>query len=170
MTSPNRPKITLIAALDQNRAIGRGNDLPWKLPADMQRFKDLTVGKPVIMGTKTAQSLRRALPNRRNLVITRQNTVPFDGMEACASLEEALERVSDVPEVMVIGGGQIYALALPYADALLLTHVYTEIDGADAFFPEFNLLDWRYLGHVHHMADEKHAFAFAFADYKRRMG
>ena len=115
------PALVLIAALDRNRAIGRGNALPWHLPDDLKHFKALTLGRPVLMGRRTAESLGRALPKRRNLVLTRGGQVPFAGMEAVASIDEAL-RIADMDgagELCVIGGGEVYALALPMAARML---------------------------------------------------
>ena len=156
--------LSLIAALDRNNAIGKGNALPWHLPADLKRFKALTLGKPVLMGRKTAESIGRALPGRRNLVLTRSGRVPFDGMEAVASLDDALAAAD---EVCVIGGGEIFALTLPMATQLLLTHVDTVVEGADAFFPAFDPAQWRVVSREAHPADATHAFAFEFVDYVR---
>ena len=158
--------IGIVAALDRQRAIGRGNALPWHLPDDLKRFKSLTLGKPVLMGRKTAASLGRALPGRRNLVLTRSGAAPYEGMEAVASLGVALEAVGD-QELMVIGGGELYALALPLATRMHLTHVDTAVEDADAFFPEFDASRWRVASHESHAADAKHAFAFEFVDYER---
>lgn len=136
------PAISLIAALDRQRAIGRGNALPWRIPDDLKRFKALTLGKPILMGRKTAESLGRALPGRLNLVLTHRGQVPFAGMQAVASLDEALRHAADAAELMVIGGGEIYALTLPQASRLYLTHVDTLVEGADAWFPEFDESRW----------------------------
>ena len=160
-------EIALIAALDRNRAIGRANALPWHLPDDLKRFKALTLGKPVLMGRKTAQSLGRALPGRRNLVLTRSGQVPFEGMEAVASLEAAQVAAQDAEELCVIGGGEIYALTLPAATVLHMTHVDTIVEGADAFFPEFDRDAWRVASREPRAADAKHAFAFEFVEYRR---
>ena len=156
--------LSLIAALDRHRAIGKGNALPWHLPADLKRFKALTLGKPVLMGRKTAESIGRALPGRRNLVLTRSGRVPFDGMEAVASIEAAIAMAD---EVCVIGGGEVYALALPMATHLHLTHVDTLVEDADAFFPAFDPDDWRVVAREGHAIDDKHALAFEFVDYER---
>ncbi|HEY1135994.1 MAG TPA: dihydrofolate reductase [Xanthomonadaceae bacterium] len=163
------PALVLIAALDRNRAIGRGNALPWHLPDDLKRFKALTLGKPVLMGRKTAESLGRALPKRRNLVLTRGDRVPFDGMEAVASIDEALRiaAADGANELCVIGGGEVYTLALPMANRMHLTHVDTGIDGCDAFFPEFDTAQWQVAAREAHQADERHVFAFEFVDYSR---
>ena len=164
----SRMHVSLVAALDRHYAIGKGNALPWHLPDDLKRFKALTLGKPVLMGRKTAESLGRALPKRRNLVLTRGGRVPFDGMQAVASLEEALRAAADDgDELCVIGGGDVFALALPLAARMHLTHVDTVVEGADAFFPAFDADAWRMVGIEVHPADAAHAFAFEFADYRR---
>lgn len=159
--------VALIAAVDRNLAIGRDNDLPWRLPDDLKRFKALTLGKPVLMGRKTALSLGRALPGRRNLVLTRSGQVPFEGMEAVASIDEA-RRVAGDADLVVIGGGEIYALLLPIATHLYLTHVETEVVDAHAFFPAFDPAGWRVTRREAHAVDAKHAFAFEFVDYERK--
>ena len=160
--------VSLIAALDRNFAIGRGNALPWHLPDDLRRFKALTLGKPILMGRKTAESLGRALPKRRNLVLTRSGRAPFEGMQAVASLDEAIAQAAgEAGELCVIGGGEVYALALPRATQLHLTWVDTTVDQADAFFPRFDPADWREVARVAHPADATHAHAFAFVDYVR---
>jgi dihydrofolate reductase len=158
--------LSLIAAVDRNFAIGRDNQLPWHLPDDLKRFKALTLGKPVLMGRKTAESLGRALPKRENLVLTRSDRVPFEGMRPVASLDEALQIASET-ELMVIGGGEIYTLTLPMAKRLYLTHVDTKVVGAEAFFPRFNQDEWRVTCRATHGVDEKHAHALEFVDYER---
>lgn len=162
-------ELALIAALDRRHAIGKGNTLPWHLPDDLKRFKALTLGKPLLMGRKTAQSLGRALPGRRNLVLTRSGHVPFAGMEAVASLDDALAmaRSDGADELCVIGGGEIYALCLPQATRMYLTHVDTAVDGADAFFPGFDAAQWRVTQRQPHAVDAMHAHAFECVDYLR---
>ena len=162
-------QLTLIAALDRGRAIGRGNALPWRLPDDLKRFKTLTLGKPVLMGRKTAESLGRALPGRRNLVLTRHGRAPFDGMESVASLDAALAiaHSDSADELCVIGGGELYALCLHQATRMHLTHVDTVVEGADAFFPPFDMAEWRATQREPRAADARHAFAFEFVDYVR---
>lgn len=161
--------ISLVAALDRNRAIGKGNALPWRLPDDLKRFKALTLGKPVLMGRKTAQSLGRVLPGRTNLVLTRSGTVPFEGMRAVESVDAAiaLAHQESASELCVIGGGEIYALCLPLAQRLYLTHVDTLVEGADAFFPAFDPDQWAVTARESHPADGRHALAFEFVDYTR---
>lgn len=160
--------LSLIAALDIDHGIGRDNDLPWKLPDDLKRFKALTVGKPILMGRKTAQSLGRALPGRLNLVLTRSGQVPFDGMQAVASIEQALQAAgaAGAEELCVIGGGEIYRLAMAQATDLHLTWVQTTVP-ADTHFPPVDPALWVEVAREHHAADERHAFAFDFVDYHR---
>ena len=159
----------LIAARDRAGAIGRGNQLPWRLPDDLRRFKALTLGRPLLMGRRTAESLGRALPGRRNLVLTRSGAVPFAGMQAVASLDEArgLALADGAGELCVIGGGEVYALCLPRATRLHLTEVDTRVEGADAFFPPFDRAGWTEVGREAHPADARHAHAFDFVDYVR---
>jgi len=159
-------QLSLVAALDRNFAIGKGNALPWHLPDDLRRFKALTLGHPMLMGRKTAQALGRALPGRRNLVLTRGGRVPFAGMEAVASVAEARALAGDAA-LMVIGGGEVFALTLPDADAMHLTFVDAEVAGADAWFPRFDESEWRVTARVRHAADARHAYAFEDVDYTR---
>ena len=163
------PRISLVAAVDRKLGIGRGNAMPWHLPDDFRHFKALTLGKPIVMGRRTAESLGRALPGRRNLVLTRGGRVPFEGMEAVGSFDAALAaaREDGAAELCVIGGGQVYALALPRAATMHLTHVDTVVEGADAFFPAFDAGAWRIVSRERHAADARHAVAFEFVDYMR---
>jgi dihydrofolate reductase len=143
--------------------------MAWHLPDDFRHFKALTLGKPVLMGRRTAESLGRALPGRRNLVLSRGSRMPFEGMEAVASIDEALERArrDGAPELCVIGGAQVFSLALPLAAVLQLTHVETVVEDADAFFPAFDDGAWRAVSRERHEADARHAFAFEFVEYHR---
>ena len=129
------PALRLVAALDRARGIGRGNELPWRLPDDLQRFKALTLGKPLLMGRRTAEPLGRALPGRRNLVLTRG--APVEGAETVRSLEEALALCKGAPELCVMGGAEVYALALPSASRLELTEFDAEFAQADCWFPDW---------------------------------
>ncbi|WP_282270816.1 dihydrofolate reductase [Stenotrophomonas sp. PS02298] len=162
-------KTSLIAALDRNRGIGHDNAMPWHLPDDFKHFKALTLGKPILMGRKTAESLGRALPGRTNLVLTRSGQVPFAGMRAVASLDEArtIAAGEGADELCVIGGGEIYRLLLDQATDLHLTWVDTEVN-ADTHFPEVDPALWREVDSQAHAADERHAFAFRFVHYVRR--
>jgi dihydrofolate reductase len=155
-----------VCALDRERAIGRDGGLPWHLPDDLKRFKALTLGHAMLMGRRTAESLGRALPKRRNLVLTRSGRVPFEGMEAVAGLDDALA-LAGGGTLMVIGGGEVFALALPRAQRMHLTYVDTVVQGADAWFPRFDEGEWRVIGRASHPADAAHAFAFEDVDYAR---
>jgi dihydrofolate reductase len=135
-------RIALIAALARNGAIGRGNALLWRLPEDLQHFKRTTLGCPVVMGRKTWDSIGRPLPGRRNLVVTRNAAWAAEGAEAAPSLEGALARVAEAPKCFVIGGAQLYALALPLADELVLTEIDADAPDADVFFPAFDRTAW----------------------------
>lgn len=162
-------KLSLVAALDRNFAIGRGNAMPWHLPDDFKHFKAITLGKPILMGRKTAESLGRALPGRANLVLTRSGKVPFDGMRAVSSVPAAVQIAvaENANELCVIGGAEIYALTLSMADVLHLTHIDAQVEGADAFFPQFDAAQWKVVAREAHAADAKHACAFEFVDYAR---
>jgi dihydrofolate reductase len=157
-------KIVLVAAMDKNRAIGRGGALPWHLPDDLKRFKRLTLGKTVLMGRKTFQSIGRPLPGRRNLILTRDVSFRPEGVELVHSVEDALKLDS---EIMVIGGGEVYALTLPIATQMHLTLVDAVIWDADAFFPDWSSLEWRETLREFHPADPRHAFAFSYVDLER---
>ena len=136
-------RISAIVAMSENRVIGKGNRLPWRLPEDLKRFKELTVGNVVIMGRKTFESIGKPLPQRENVVITRQKEVSYSGVHMAHSLEEALKWAEGrSKEIFIIGGEEIYRLALPYLDRLYLTLVQAQIEG-DAFFPEeFSFKDY----------------------------
>ncbi|MBB3857402.1 dihydrofolate reductase [Xanthomonas arboricola] len=163
-------KLILIVAFDRNNAIGRDNELPWKLPDDLKRFKALTVGKPILMGRKTAQSLGRALPGRVNLVLTRSGQVPFADMQAVASLDEAIAQaeMGGAQELCVIGGGEVYRLSMERADLLAVTEVDTTVERADTYFPPIDPAVWEPVQRASHAADTRHAFAFDYVDYQRR--
>lgn len=158
--------IALIAAMDRMRAIGREGDMPWHLPDDLRRFKQLTLGKAVLMGRKTALSIGRTLPGRTNLVLTHQASAPFAQQIVVESLDAALAQAGP-SELMVIGGGEVYAQALDRAERLHLTLIETEVPGADTWFPPFDVSRWQLVGEEAHAADARHAHAFRFCDYRR---
>jgi dihydrofolate reductase len=161
------PLLSLIVAMANNRVIGRGNALPWRLPADLKRFRSLTLGKPVLMGRRTFESIGRPLAGRVNLVLTRDADWAADGTLAVRTLAEALERARDSPELVVIGGAQVYALALPAARRIYLTHVQAEVPG-DSFFPAFDPGEWRDVESSAQPADERHAHPLSFVTLERR--
>ena len=158
--------ISLIAALDKNHAIGHDNQLPWHLPADLKRFKALTMGKPLIMGRKTYESIGRPLPGRKSIVITSaKNNTPAQVLKA-SSFEEALELAKPAQEVFIIGGTQVFEIALPIAHKLYLTWIDGEFE-ADTFFPKLNLQDFRLISSERHPASSSNPIAFTFCDYLR---
>lgn len=160
--------ISIIAAVARNMAIGRGNELIYWLPNDLRRFKALTTGHTIIMGRRTFQSLPKgALPNRRNIVLTRSGK-EFPGAETYSSLREAIDSCLPSEEVFVIGGATVYAEALPLADRLCLTEVDDEPEGADAFFPQVSSDLWKVSSREEHGKDEKHDYTYTFTDYIRR--
>lgn len=159
--------LALVVAAAENGLIGRDNQLPWHLPADLKHFKTITLGKPVIMGRKTFASIGKPLPGRRNLVLTRDARFAADGVETVRSLEEALERTADAPEVMVIGGAEIFRLALPLAQRIYLTRVHATLEG-ETFFPALDESEWREIERREHPADEKNAHAMSFLTLERR--
>ena len=160
--------ITLIAALSTNRVIGKDGGLPWSLPDDLQHFKKLTLGKPVVMGHATARSIGRPLPKRTNLVLSR-TALTLPGFVHVHSAEDAIAHASreGASELSVIGGAQVYALFLPAATRLELTHVEAEVEG-DTLFPYINMNEWHCDGETRHEADARHAFAFRMASYRKR--
>jgi len=158
--------VSLVAAMSENRVIGKNGQLPWRLPLDLKRFKQLTVDNTVIMGRKTFDEIKRPLDNRRNVVITRNHAFQPHGATVVPTLGEALALGATESEVFVIGGGEIFTLALPRADRLYLTVVHAQIEG-DTFFPEFDKAAWVLELDERHEADDKHAYAFSFRNYRR---
>jgi dihydrofolate reductase len=160
--------IALVAALDRNRAIGRNGAMPWHLSDDLKRFKALTLGNPVLMGRKTALAIGRPLPGRPNLILTRAQAAPFEGQTVVHSLDEAITAAGD-DALMVIGGGEVYALAITRATHMHLTEIDTATPDADTFFPAFDPADWREVAREHHAVDARHPLAFDFVDYERNI-
>ncbi|MDA3914403.1 dihydrofolate reductase [Oleiagrimonas sp.] len=158
--------ISLIAALDNDTVIGKNGQMPWHLPDDLKRFKELTIGKHVLMGYNTAISIGRALPERTNLVLSRRHTAPFPGQETVRSIPEA-QVLAGGTGLMVIGGGEVYRETLPFALRMYLTWVDTQVEGGDVYFPHINYRDWSESARVHHRKDEKHAYAFDMVEYVR---
>ncbi len=160
------PGLTLIAALARNRVIGRDNRLPWRLPADLRFFKQTTMGKPLLMGRLTWESIGRPLPGRRMIVLSRAPGYHAPGCIVIHSLAEALPAAGGVPEIMVIGGASVYAQSLPLAERLYLTQVETDLPG-DAWFPEWDARDWRLDWEEAHLADAEHAWPYRFQRWER---
>jgi dihydrofolate reductase len=157
--------VSLIVAYDRNRGIGKDNKMPWHLPSELAHFKRTTMGKPIVMGRKTHESIGRALPGRRNIVITR-NTIDTQGVETAHSMQEALNLCNDTEEIMVIGGGQIYAAALPLATRVIATEIHADFD-ADVRFPELDLREWREVKRDHFAPNDKSPYALDIVTYER---
>ena len=153
--------ISIIAAMSKNRVIGKDNVLPWHLPADLKHFKKLTLGKPIIMGRKTYASIGKPLPERHNIIITRESNLELPGCTVVNSVEEALQAAGDCDEVMVIGGCEIYKQFLPLANRLYLTLVHSTIEG-DTFFPELDETKWEEVSRENFEADEKNSYTYSF--------
>ncbi len=158
--------ISLIAAMDKNRLIGRENGLPWHLPEDFRHFKSVTMGKPIIMGRKTFESIGRPLPGRKNVVISRGG-FDAEGAVTTGSIESALQEVADAEEVMIIGGANLYSQMIDRASRMYLTHVDAECEG-DAWFPEFCMDDWEVVDEKIYSADEKNNYDFKVVTYLRK--
>ncbi len=159
--------ISLVVAASTNNVIGRDGGLPWHLPDDLRHFKRLTTGKPVIMGRRTFESIGRPLPNRHNLVMTRDPDYAAEGCDVVTSVDEALDAAAGAGEVMVIGGGQVYRDFLPHADRIYLTRVQAEVDG-DTYFPEIGEAEWLLVSTEHHADDDRHDYAFDLMVFERR--
>jgi dihydrofolate reductase len=167
--SDARPRVALVVAMDERGAIGRGGDLPWRLPDDLKRFKALTMGKPIVMGRRTWESIGgRPLPGRHNIVVTRRTDYLAPGATVVNSLDEAYAAAGNVPEVCVIGGADIFGLALPDAQVLHLTLVHTVVPDADTFFPPLDDAEWQQQAREERAADERHAYALDFVELQRR--
>jgi dihydrofolate reductase len=163
----------LIVAMAQNRVIGRNNNLPWYLPGDLKYFKQATMGKPIIMGRKTWDSIGRPLPGRMNVVITRNEgwqapagTTAATSLQAALKKAEAQAELDGIEEVMVIGGGQIYAEALPLVDRIYITLVHANVEG-DAYFPEVNWEEWNEIGREDFFASDNNPYNYSFVVYQR---
>ena len=158
--------IALIVAIDQNNAIGKDNQLLWHLPKDLSFFKNVTSGNAIIMGRKTFESIGKALPNRRNIVISTQKDLQFNGAEITSSLNAAIELVGNA-DCYIIGGGSIYQQSLSLVDRLYITKVAANFE-ADTFFPTINWDEWTLVSEEEHHADEKHAYSFSFCVYDKK--
>lgn len=155
--------ISLIAAMGRNRVIGKDNSLPWKLPADMKRFRELTLGKPVVMGRKTFESIGKPLPNRKNIILTRDKNYRADGCIVVHSAKGALKAAEGAQEAMIIGGEQIFREFLPKASRMCLTFIGKDFEG-DAYFPEYSKNEWKEVKREEHEND----YEYAFVDLERK--
>lgn len=159
-------KISMIAAMDKNRVIGNQNKLPWHLPADLKHFKQLTLGKSILMGRKTFASIGRPLPERTNIIITRDPLFKAAGCEIYHSIPEALAKTATESEIMIIGGANIFEQCLPLAQTLYLTIIKHDFVG-DTYFPRLDLSEWREIESHEHQPDEKNSYAYKFITLSR---
>ncbi len=159
--------ISAIVAMAENRVIGKDNQLPWRLPADLRHFKALTLGKPVLMGRKTHESIGRALPGRRNIILTRNSGFQAaEGAEVVSSIDVAMESLKATDELMLIGGAELYRELLPRVQRIYLTVVHAQVEG-DCYFPELNLTEWRQTSCEDHAADEENRYSYSFMVWER---
>jgi dihydrofolate reductase len=162
-------RVSIIVAADEHGGIGRDGGLPWHLPEDLRRFKALTLGKPIVMGRRTWDSIGRPLPGRRSLVVSRQPDFVAAGAEVFDSVEAALRAAADAPETCVIGGAEIYRQALPYAEVIHLTRVHTTVE-ADTHLPRLDAGEWEEVAREDRAADDRHAHALSFLTLRRLKG
>lgn len=159
--------LSIIVAVSENNVIGKGGDLPWRLSADLRRFKAITMGHAMIMGRKTYESIGRALPGRTTIVLTRESEFEAPGCLVATSFDQALGLAGDATEVFIVGGSQIYELALPRAGRIYWTAVHTEVKG-DVFFPDVDWSEWELREEERHSADDKNQFEFSFRVFQKR--
>ncbi|MCG6937242.1 MAG: type 3 dihydrofolate reductase [Gammaproteobacteria bacterium] len=159
--------ISLIAAMDRNRLIGNNNQLPWHLPADFAHFKAVTMGKPIVMGRKTFESIGKPLPGRTNIVLSRNPESCFEGAVCVSNFDEAMAVVPDAEEIMIIGGSTIYEMLMPRADRMYITYVDAEFDG-DAWFPAIDKSQWREKESLIRAADDKNLYNCRFVTLERK--
>ncbi|MGH9353103.1 MAG: dihydrofolate reductase [Terriglobia bacterium] len=158
--------LSLIVAVGEHNEIGKSGKMPWHLPADLKHFKTITLGKPIIMGRKTFEAIGKPLPERRNIVITRDRGYHATGFEVAHAFTDALVMAAGVPEIMVIGGGELYREALPRAQRIYLTRMHASFD-ADTFFPTLDPADWRETTREDNAADVRNSFAYSFLTLER---
>lgn len=162
-------RISIVVAASANNVIGADGELPWRLPEDLKKFKAITMGKPMIMGRATFESIGRALPGRRSIVLSRQADFEAEGCDVVSSPADALSVAGDVEEVMVIGGGKVYSQFLPLAGRIYLTRVDATIEG-DTFFPDLDTDDWRVVEAERFPAGEEREYGFSFEVWERNRG
>jgi dihydrofolate reductase len=159
--------LSLVAAIGKNNELGKNGALLWHMPADMKHFKEITSGHTVVMGRKTYESIGKPLPNRRNIVVTRDTNYTAEGVEIVHSVKTAIEKVKNENEVFIIGGTEIYKQFMPQANRLYITHVDASDAKANAFFPEIIPMVWNETSHEEHPADEKNPHAYVFSIYEK---
>jgi dihydrofolate reductase len=159
-------KLSIIVAMDRNRVIGKNDTLPWRISEDLKYFKRVTMGKPIVMGRKTHESIGRPLPGRENIILTRDQNYQTEGCTVLHSVEEILEHCNDINEVMITGGSEIYKQTFEKVTRLYLTEVHAEVDG-DTYFPEFDRDEWEEISREDFEADEKNEFDYSFVLLER---
>ena len=159
-------KIAIIVATDEQGLIGKDNDLPWKLSADLQYFRRVTMGKPLIMGRNTHESIGRALPGRKNIIVTKNENYLAEGCHIVHSVDGAIKACDEVEEIMVMGGASLYEQLLPQADRLYLTQVHASLEG-DTWFPDWQKSDWQEVSREDHPADNKNDYSYSFIVFDR---
>lgn len=159
-------KTAFVVAMDEQGLIGRDNDLPWRLSADLQYFRRITMGKPILMGRKTHESIGRALPGRQNIVVSSLADYQAEGCDVVNSIESALKLAADEDEIMVIGGSSLFEQMFDIVDKLYLTRVHAELEG-DTWFPQWDKTKWQLISQESHPADEKNDYAYSFEVYQR---
>ena len=162
-------QLSIIVAIGDDQSIGKDNDLLWRLPGDLKRFKSITMGHPIIMGRRTFESLPKgALPGRKNIVLSQNRELKLEGATVCHSVQEAVEEASSDKQAFVIGGGTVYETFLPLANQLLVTHVHHQFPDADTFFPRINPDEWVECERETHLSEESNPYAYPFSLYKRK--
>jgi len=159
-----KPKVSIIVAMAKNRVIGKDNDMPWHLPADLKHFRKMTSGKPIIMGRKTYESIGRPLPKRHNIIISRNSDYVVEGCDVVGSLDEAVACAGEVEELFIIGGGFLYEQTIKQADKLYLTFIDLDVEG-DTFFPDYEQLKLTKTASEHHQKDEENPYDYEFTEF-----
>lgn len=169
MNQPHHPRISAILAMSENRVIGNHNQLPWRLPADLRHFKAITSGHPILMGRKTFESIGRPLPNRLNIILTRDKRYLAEGCEVVSSIEDAMKRAEATgsEEIFIIGGAEIYRQLLPQTECIYMTLIHHPFEG-DAFFPPLEEDEWKAVEEEHHEPEGENHYAYSFIKYQRR--
>ena len=165
MNIKNRKLISLVVAMDKNNLIGNKNNIPWKIPGELKRFREITMGNPIIMGRKTHESIGRILDGRENVVLTRNNSYKKPGVSICNDFSLLLDNYRDTNELFIIGGSEIYKLALPLANKLYITHIHKEYKG-DAWFPNIDFSDWNVI-EKEDINESRHIVSHSFTIYER---
>ena len=160
--------VSLIVAMDKNRVIGKENDIPWRIPKDWEYVKNTTSGHPIILGRKNFESIGRALPNRRNIILTSDKDLNFEGCEIVHSIDDVFELCKNEEEIFIFGGEQIYNMFLPYVEKMYITKIYYEFEG-DTFFPEVNFDEWKEVSVEKGVMNDKNPYNYYFHVYERKL-